>query len=51
MGWECDCFYCSLAAFPMGECSDSWIDSSAITWVSRSSTSVAMLILGFRGFR
>ena len=30
-------------------CSNSWLDSSAITQTSRSSTSAAMLILGFKG--
>ena len=48
--WDGDVTTSTVAAFPMGECSDSWLDSSAITQVSRSSTSVAMLILGFRGF-
>ena len=37
------------AAFPTGECYDLWLDSSAITWVRRSLTSAAMLILGFGG--
>ena len=40
----------TVMAFPMGECSNSWLDSSAIACVRRSSTSVAMLILGFGFF-
>ena len=47
MGWGHDCF-CS-SCLPYGGCSDSWLDSSAIAQVSRSLTSVAMLILGFKG--
>ena len=35
--------------FPMGECSDLWLDMSVIAWVRRSSTSAAMLTLGFGG--
>ena len=48
--WDGDVTASTVAAFPTGECSDSWLDSSAIIWVSRLSTSVAMLILGFGGF-
>ena len=40
----------TVTAFPVGECSNSWLDSSAIAQVSRSLTSVAMLILGLGGF-
>ena len=39
----------TVVAFLIGECSDLWLDSSTIARVSRSSTSVAMLILGFGG--
>ena len=39
----------NVAAFPMGECSNFWLDSSAIARVRRSSTSPAMLTLGFGG--
>ena len=47
--WDGDVTASTVVAFPIGECSDSWLDSSAIAWVSRSLTSVAMLILGFGG--
>ena len=47
MGWGWDCFY--YCCLPYGGCSDSWLDSSAIAQISRSSTSAAMLILGFKG--
>ena len=39
----------TVATFPMGECSDSWLDVSAIAWVRRSLTSATMLTLGFEG--
>ena len=39
----------TVAAFPMGECSNSWLDSSTIAQVRRSLTSAAMLTLGFGG--
>ena len=39
----------TVTAFPVGECSNLWLGSSVIAWVKRSSTSVAMLILGFGG--
>ena len=47
--WGGDMTASTVAAFPMGECSDSWLDSSAITWVRRSLTSAAMLTLCFWG--
>ena len=47
--WDGDMNASAVAAFPMVEHSDSQLDSSAIAWVSRSSTSVAMLILDFKG--
>ena len=47
--WDGDMTTSTVAAFPMAECSNLQLDSSVITWVSRSSTSVAMLILGFKG--
>ena len=47
--WDGDMTASTVAAFPMVECSNSQLDSSAITQVSRSSTSIAMLILGFKG--
>ena len=39
----------TVVAFPMGECSASWLDSSAIARVRRSLTSAAVLALGFGG--
>ena len=39
----------TITTFPVGECSDLWLDLPAIAWVSRLSTSVAMLIHGFVG--
>ena len=39
----------TVMTFPMGECSDLWLDVSAIAWVRRSLTSTAMLTLGFGG--
>ena len=47
--WDGDMTASAVAAFPMAECSNSCLVSSAIAQVSRSSTSVAMLILGFKG--
>ena len=47
--WGGDMTASTVVAFPMGECSDLWLDSSTIAQVSRSLTSVAMLILGFWG--
>ena len=47
--WDGDMAASAVAAFPMVECSDSWLDSSAIAQATRSLTSVAMLILGFKG--
>ena len=47
--WDGDMTASAVVAFPMAECSDSQLDWSAITWVNRSLTSVAMLILGFKG--
>ena len=40
----------AVMAFPVGECSNSWLDFPAITQVRRLSTSVAMLILGLGGW-
>ena len=47
--WGGNVIASTVAAFPMGECSDLWLDLSAIAWVKRSSTSAAMLTLGFGG--
>ena len=47
--WDGDVTVSTVAAFPMGGCSNLWLDSSTIAQVSRSSTSVAMLIHGFKG--
>ena len=47
--WDRDMAASSVAAFPIVECSNLWLELSAIAWVSRSSTSVARLILGFKG--
>ena len=46
--WDGDMTASTVAAFTTGECSNSWLDSSAIAQVSRSLTRVAMLILGFK---
>ena len=47
--WDGDMTASAVAAFPVAECSDSWLESSAIAQVSKSWTSVARLILGFKG--
>ena len=47
--WEGDMAASAVAAFHMAECSDLSLESSAIARVSRPSTSVARLILGFKG--
>ena len=47
--WDGDMAASAVAAFPMAECSNTWLDLSTITRVSRSLTSVAMLILGLKG--
>ena len=47
--WDGDVTASTVAAFPMGECSNSWLHPSTIAQVSRSLISVAMLILSFRG--
>ena len=39
----------AVATFPVVECSDSQLESSAIARVSKSLTSVTRLILGFQG--
>ena len=47
--WDGNGTASTVTAFPVGECSNSWLGLSVITQVKRSSTSVAMLILGFGG--
>ena len=47
--WDRDMTASAVAAFPVAECSNSQLESSAIAWVSKSLTSVTRLILGFQG--
>ena len=46
--WDGDMAASAVAVFPMVECSDLQLESSIIAQVSRSPTSVARLILGFK---
>ena len=45
--WDRDMTASAVAAFPVVECSDLQLELPAIAQISKSSTSVARLILGF----